>query len=278
MAAPRYRSIRALLLPLLLTFMTGVPAPSEAAAPLLLVGGGERPREGLFAWARATSGPIVLISWASSEPMATLTALRADFEKAGISPSRLRDAPEFTDLPKDLERFVRETRETVKGAAALFFSGGDQNRLMKAILSLPELRSWIESEFHSGRLGIAGTSAGTAIATVLRFTGEEDLSRLDPHKIDLTAGLDLLKGAIVDQHFVKRSRMNRLVSAILHHPDRVGIGIDEDSALWIPKDSREGFVLGKGAGVLQIRATGPQGWHTELYGFGSALPLQGFGP
>jgi hypothetical protein len=44
-------------------------------------------------------------------------------------------------------------------------------------------------------------------------------------------GFDLLPGAIVDQHFVRRRRNNRLLSLVLEHPERVGVGIDESTAL-----------------------------------------------
>jgi cyanophycinase len=44
-------------------------------------------------------------------------------------------------------------------------------------------------------------------------------------------GLGLLPGAIVDQHFVRRRRNNRLLSLVLENPALVGVGIDESTAL-----------------------------------------------
>jgi cyanophycinase-like exopeptidase len=36
---------------------------------------------------------------------------------------------------------------------------------------------------------------------------------------------------LIDQHFLKRQRNNRLLSAVLEHPNLVGVGIDEATAV-----------------------------------------------
>jgi cyanophycinase len=43
----------------------------------------------------------------------------------------------------------------------------------------------------------------------------------------------LITSAIIDQHFVRRSRFNRLISAIIEYPDVMGIGIDEATAILV---------------------------------------------
>ena len=62
-------------------------------------------------------------------------------------------------------------------------------------------------------------------------------------------GFGLLPGAIVDQHFVRRRRHNRLLSLVLEHPDLVGVGIDESTALEVPP---EGPWRGLGASVAVV--------------------------
>jgi cyanophycinase len=49
----------------------------------------------------------------------------------------------------------------------------------------------------------------------------------------------------VDQHFHNRNRMARLMSAIAAHPDKLGIGIDEDTCAAFKGDGTF-EVLGKG--------------------------------
>jgi cyanophycinase len=47
--------------------------------------------------------------------------------------------------------------------------------------------------------------------------------------VDLTEGLGIFPELLVDQHFHNRNRMARLMSAIAAHPDKLGVGIDEDT-------------------------------------------------
>jgi cyanophycinase len=53
----------------------------------------------------------------------------------------------------------------------------------------------------------------------------------------------------VDQHFVKRQRENRLFGLILAHPELLGVGIDEGSAL-VVRDGRFGEVVGSSPVML----------------------------
>ena len=47
----------------------------------------------------------------------------------------------------------------------------------------------------------------------------------------IAKGLGLWPEVIVDQHFLKRQRDNRLISAVIDHPTLVGVGIDESTAV-----------------------------------------------
>src|SRR5262245_17353671 len=62
-------------------------------------------------------------------------------------------------------------------------------------------------------------------------------------------GFALLPGAIVDQHFVRRRRNNRLLSLILENPSLVGVGIDESTALEVGPDGTW-KVLGESVAVV----------------------------
>jgi len=63
--------------------------------------------------------------------------------------------------------------------------------------------------------------------------------------VDMTTGLGIIPEVIVDQHFHNRNRMARLMSAIAAYPDRLGIGIDEDTC-----------TLFEGDGTLQVIGKG----------------------
>jgi cyanophycinase len=44
-------------------------------------------------------------------------------------------------------------------------------------------------------------------------------------------GFGFLPGAVVDQHFLRRNRVNRLIGVLQDHPGLVGFGIDEGTAI-----------------------------------------------
>jgi cyanophycinase len=62
-------------------------------------------------------------------------------------------------------------------------------------------------------------------------------------------GFALLPGAIVDQHFVRRRRNNRLLSLVLENPGLVGVGIDESTAIEVGPDGIW-RVLGESVAVI----------------------------
>jgi cyanophycinase len=68
------------------------------------------------------------------------------------------------------------------------------------------------------------------------ITGEGDFKAIRASVVELSRGLGFFRGVVVDQHFVARQRLNRLLTVILEHPDLVGVGIDEDTAAWVRPD------------------------------------------
>lgn len=131
-------------------------------------------------------------------------------------------------------------------ATLIWFPGGDQNRLMKA-LGDAHLVDDIQRRYRQGAL-VAGTSAGAAVMSTLMLTGEADLESVRAKATELAPGLGLWHAVIVDQHFVRRQRWARLVSAVLDHPEYVGVGVDERTAVEV--DSGIWRVWGDGSVVV----------------------------
>jgi cyanophycinase len=129
-----------------------------------------------------------------------------------------------------------EGEKAIAAASLIWFPGGDQSNLMKA-LNDARLVDDIQRRYRQGAL-VAGSSAGAAVMSKLMLTGEADLESVRAKATELVPGLDLWNGVIVDQHFVRRQRWARLCSAVLDHPEYVGVGIDErtavevDAGLW----------------------------------------------
>jgi cyanophycinase len=139
------------------------------------------------------------------------------------------------------------TIAAVSAATFIWFPGGDQVRLADALrgTGLPEL---IRRRYVDGAT-VGGTSAGAAVMSSAMITGDADLQSITVGRTEIAEGFGLLPGAIIDQHFQKRQRMNRLISAVLDQPRLIGIGIDEKTAI-IVTGGRSFEVLGDSSVVV----------------------------
>jgi cyanophycinase len=141
----------------------------------------------------------------------------------------------------------------LRRATLIWMPGGDQNRFMKAIegTGLAE----IIRERHRAGATVGGTSAGAAVIADAMFTGDADLKSLTAGATVIARGLGLWPDVLIDQHFLKRQRDNRLISAVMDRPALVGIGIDEGTAVVVKGASFD--VLGRSS-VVVIDARGAQ--------------------
>lgn len=190
------------------------PAPPELPkGRLVAVGGGEVPAEALKMCLSGNKGRVLIITTATSEPEQSFSAAMKRFEDAGA-----KSVIQFNSV------------EQISNADVIWFTGGDQNKITKAHRGTAEFLAF----YRAGGV-IGGTSAGAAMMGDLMITGEGDFSKIEAGAVEIAPGMEFLPGFIFDQHFIKRKRMNRLVSAILANKDHVGIGIDEGAALMIEK-------------------------------------------
>ena len=129
--------------------------------------------------------------------------------------------------PESIVRLHAETREqavdpefsTPLGTATgVWISGGRQSRLAQTYVDTPVVNS-LQAIIHRGGI-VGGSSAGAAIASQIMLLRDE-----------VRTGFDLLPGSIIDQHFLARKRHDRLLRAVETARQRVGLGIDEDTAL-----------------------------------------------
>ncbi|MEO6236089.1 MAG: cyanophycinase [Vicinamibacterales bacterium] len=134
----------------------------------------------------------------------------------------------------------------LRRATLIWMPGGDQNRFMKAIEGTG-LADIIRDRYRAG-VTVGGTSAGAAVIAEVMFTGDADLKALTAGATTVAPGLGLWPEALIDQHFLKRQRNNRLLSAVLDRPALVGVGIDEGTAVIVHGASFE--VVGKSSVVV----------------------------
>jgi len=211
---------------------------------LVLVGGGEKPGKAVELFVKLSDGDkkqIIVFPLASENAKETGDEDADMFVKAGAKDVKVmhikdrRDAAEIKNV------------EAVLNCGGVWFSGGDQNRITEKLLGTPLLGAIKIMKARGGVVG--GTSAGTACQSDPMITGEGDMESIKRGGVVLAAGLGLLKGVIVDQHFVKRQRENRLFTVVIENPSKLGIGIDEDTSVWFkPDNSAE--VMGEGTVMI----------------------------
>jgi cyanophycinase len=195
----------------------------------------------LVAWAGGRDARILIVTWASSVPVESAAAFEDDLRPH--HPSRVDVAP---FAPLDLAKRA-QLLDLLAGATGVFFTGGDQTGHMD-VLADPGLLEAFRRRYREG-VAFGGSSAGTAIMSPRMITGEGDFTVIDGAKVDTRPGLGLLEGTIVDQHFVKRQRQNRLFGLVLAHPEELGVGIDEGTALAV-EGGRHATVFGDGSVML----------------------------
>jgi cyanophycinase len=217
-------------------------AASAAAGTLLIVGGGSQPDALVRHFVDLAGGPgkarIAIL------PMATSDAIAAGAEKEAQLDSLGADSfvVNITRAHADDDSVVR----ALSGVSGVWFPGGDQSLLAAALQGSAALRT-IHARFRAGAV-IGGTSAGAAVMSDSMITGNQfwpgmsaavdspSFSRIARHAIEIVPGFGFVHNAIVDQHFIRRQRENRLFSVVLERPSLLGVGIDEGTALQVTPD------------------------------------------
>lgn len=132
----------------------------------------------------------------------------------------------------------------IDGATGIFLTGGNQLRL-SSVVGGTRLGAAILAAHEQGVV-VAGTSAGaSAVSTHMVAFGASGAT--PKHRmVQISAGLGILKGVVVDQHFEQRTRLGRLLAVVAQSPSLVGLGLDEDTAAIVQADQTL-EVIGKGA-------------------------------
>lgn len=221
--------------------IAGGPSPK---GNLILIGGGDKPKDAMAKFIQLAGGPqasIVAIPTASEDADAASFYEKLFREEYGCTNVVALDIKTKADAmrPDFAQRAVQ--------AGGIFFGGGDQVRITNAILGTP-VGAAIASAFERGAV-VGGHSAGTACQSDPMITGEGDFTVLKANTVELKPGFGFFRGVIVDQHFIKRQRENRLLAVILEHPDLLGVAVDEATAVWVRPDQTF-TVMGQSAVVV----------------------------
>jgi cyanophycinase len=193
-------------------------AAKRGVGPVIAVGGGGT-TDGIIRRTLELAGGktamVVVLPQASAESDGSDSAQM--WRAAGAREARVVDFGNAT-----------RARAALEAATLIWIPGGDQNRFMKAIAGTG--LDDVIRERHRAGVAVGGTSAGAAVLSKVMITGDADLESLASGRTVTADGLGIWPEVIVDQHFLRRQRHNRLFSLVLDRPTLVGIGIDEGTA------------------------------------------------
>ncbi|WP_298916613.1 cyanophycinase [uncultured Algimonas sp.] len=252
-----------------LAVCAALSAPARAAdGTLVIAGGGVDAANadvwGAFVRAAEGDGPVVIVLSASGRPSESGGSARdalirhgADPDAVRVAPLAVMDDPSTPDTDESLwaaNATDPEIAGLLRSASAIWFTGGDQSRTTALLRpdgrATPALSAILAA--HRDSAAVGGTSAGAAVLSDPMIVQGDSFTALtgatDGEPVRLSPGLGVFAPGIVDQHFGERARLGRLVAALaqLEEPSRrIGVGIDEGTALVAPPDGRH-RIVGRG--------------------------------
>ena len=250
---------------------------------LVIAGGGLRDDnaevfEEIIRLSGGSRAVVGIIPAAGGSPVQSYLGFRDILKRYGLKETQIRlirIATEDDKATKEDESlwignaYDSATCRQIRECTGIWFSGGDQMRVTRALLNAegydtPALEA-IRSVLARGGM-VGGTSAGAAIQSKIMIGGGSSMGALmygitdiysekevdGRGKLYLTQGLGFFPEGIVDQHFDRRARMGRLAMALFKFSDKysLGFGIDENTALIYNLKNR--FITVKGKGGVSL--------------------------
>lgn len=241
----KYKNIRLITVLILnVAFCTTLTFSQQinSKGKLFIIGGGSRPSSMVDRIIKESGldkgGYGIVLPMSSAEPDSAVYYAKGQFTKLGI------EKIYGLQFVKD-EKLTKVKLDSIRNAKLIYISGGDQSRFMEVVEGT-EIEKAIHEAYQNGSL-VGGTSAGAAVMSKVMITGNElkypeynsTFRHLETANIETKTGLGLITNVIIDQHFVKRSRYNRLLTAIIEFPEMTGIGIDESTAILVKEKTIE---------------------------------------
>jgi len=254
--------------------LAGMHVHAAEAAPkgsLVIIGGALRP-DNAAVWERIVQlaggqgARIAVFASASANPEKAGASLVERLNKYGANAFFVPVAVRLTGTDYQAAADNPDIAAAVRSAGGAYFAGGDQARITRALRRADGTNTLVlDALWDMYRRGgvIAGTSAGAAIMSSTMFGHPKPV--LATLKLGLTDGQEITPGlgfigddVFVDQHLLVRGRFARMLPAMLQKGYKLGLGIDENTAM-VVGPNRDVEVLGyKGALVVDLSAANAQ--------------------
>jgi cyanophycinase len=156
-----------------------------------------------------------------------------------------------------------ENARIVRDATGIFMTGGNQLRLSSTIGGT-SLAQQVVRRHREGAV-IAGTSAGASAMSTHMVAFGASGSTPKQRMVQMAAGLGILPGVIVDQHFEARNRLGRLLAIIASNPSLLGIGVDEDTAGVVSPDGVMEVIGRRSVTILDGAESETDAWEVKAH-------------
>lgn len=181
---------------------------------------------------------IAVFATAAANPARSGAQIAAALNRRGARAEVIPVAPRLAGVDLAANLVDPALIAQVKASRAVFFSGGAQELIVDTLQPGGQPTAMLKAirEVFDGGGVVAGSSAGAAIMSRMMFRDAQD-------------NLDILKGRwrerreydrglgfvgpdlFIDQHFLKRGRIGRMLPAMRAFGYRLGLGVEEDSAI-----------------------------------------------
>ena len=268
----------------------------EAASTLgrlVIIGGGlqadNAPVYQTILDARAGDGPLCVVPTAGADPTESIErAVETLASYVGVG--AVKGILISTEDPSQ----AREPSVVAEMAACsgFYFTGGSQSRVVDVFLPEGDTTEAYRALWQRWQEGavVAGSSAGAAMISRAMIAGGGAAEAVangvaveeDGDGVRIRGGLGFFGRGMLDQHFLARGRIGRLLVAVLDaETPQIGLGIDENTALVVDGDTAfvvgaSGVVLVDGRSVQRAGRHRGSGLLVSLVGAGDVVDLATF--
>ena len=185
---------------------------------------------------------IEVITTASEIPDIVGRKYQYSFSTLGMDNVGVLDIRDRNDAEK------ATTLDRVSKSDIVLFSGGDQSKISR-IIKDTLTHQLLRERYYNEKFIIAGTSAGAVAMSEEMVSGGRNGTIIRKNDLQMGTGLGFMSEVIFDSHFINRGRFGRLAEAVAMHPEKLGVGLGEDTGVII----REGNILEIiGSGIIII--------------------------
>lgn len=252
--------MRSPLLPWLTAAALAMSCSAQAAGTAVVIGGALK-YDNDAVWQRivdeagGAGARIAVFATAAANPERSATRIVDALNRRGAQAEAIPVAPRLPGV--DLKARLNDPALIAKVAASrgVFFSGGAQELIVDTLQPGGQPTAMLKAirQVFDGGGVVAGTSAGAAIMSRMMFRDAQDNMSIlkgrwrEGREYDRGLGF-VGPDLFIDQHFLKRGRIGRMLPAMQAFGYKLGLGVEEDSAVVVKGRSVE--VIGARGALL----------------------------